>query len=646
MRREQLQDMLGLKPWPERGDLHPVITGRIEREDFAVEKLQFQSLPGLYVTGDLYLPKDVPKPAPAILYVCGHSYQIKDGVSFGNKAGYQHHGIWFAQHGYVCLIIDTLQLGEIQGIHHGTYREGRWWWNSRGYTPGGVEAWNSIRALDYLQTRPEVDSERFGMTGRSGGGAYSWFAAALDKRIKVVAPVAGITDLQNHVVDGTVEGHCDCMFFVNTYRWDYPMLAALVAPRPLLLCNSDKDSIFPLDGVLRVHGTLKRIYDGWGVGDRLGLLITEGPHKDTQDLQVPVFRWFNRWLKQEDPLIQRAAEKRLEPAELRVFDELPADEINTRIDELFVPLAKEPAVPENANEWAKLRDQWISGLKDKVFRGWPEESRNPPVPINRNLVPFDKHCQLGTARVPVGDGVYLPLVTLELNEKRPSNSEILLVVCSPDQWATVIGEIQAHEYSATTGSDRKVLLETIGATDSVADQPNEPEAPFIDSMMNVVYGLRLSASVAPRGIGATAWSVDARKQVQIRRRFMLLGQTLAGMRVRDVIQTVRALRELPAQTGLPVTLVADNDMAMNALLAAIMEPGITELVLKRLPGSYRDAPDYLNLARVADVPQLLALAAERTQIVLWDTSPEVARFANAVGEKLGWKPVVCEASSE
>jgi cephalosporin-C deacetylase-like acetyl esterase len=111
-------------------------------------------------------------------------------------------------------------MGEIEGIHHGTYRYGMWWWNARGYSSAAVEAWNCIRALDYLETRPEVDANRFGVTGRSGGGAYSWWVAALDERIKVAVPVAGITSLQNHVVDGCVEGHCDCMYQVNTYRWD------------------------------------------------------------------------------------------------------------------------------------------------------------------------------------------------------------------------------------------------------------------------------------------------------------------------------------------------------------------------------------------------------------------------------------------
>ena len=229
--RHQLFEMLGLDPLPARGDLKATITLKVERDDFTVENLHFQSSPGLYVTANLYLPKNLSRPAPTVLYLSGHGPVISNGVSYGNKVSYQHHGAWFARNGYVCLVVDTLQLGEILGLHHGTYRENLWWWNSRGYTPAGVEAWNCIRALDYLSTRPEVDTNRFGATGRSGGGAYSWWIAALDERIKAVAPVAGITDLYNHVVDGVVEGHCDCMFTVNTHRWDYPQVAALVAPR-------------------------------------------------------------------------------------------------------------------------------------------------------------------------------------------------------------------------------------------------------------------------------------------------------------------------------------------------------------------------------------------------------------------------------
>lgn len=137
-------------------------------------------------------------------------------------------------------------------------------------------------ALDLIETWPGIDRKRMGITGRSGGGAYSWYAAALDDRIRVAVPVAGITDLQNHIVDGCVEGHCDCMYMINYFGWDYPKLAALIAPRPLLLANSDADGIFPLDGVLRTHQAIANVYANLGAKDKLGLLITPGPHQDTQ----------------------------------------------------------------------------------------------------------------------------------------------------------------------------------------------------------------------------------------------------------------------------------------------------------------------------------------------------------------------------
>jgi len=89
------------------------------------------------------------------------------------------------------LIIDTLEFGEVAGIHHGLHNLNMWRWLSSGYTPAGVEVWNAMRAIDYLETRKEVDVSRIGITGISGGGAVSWYAAAADERIAVAVPVCG-----------------------------------------------------------------------------------------------------------------------------------------------------------------------------------------------------------------------------------------------------------------------------------------------------------------------------------------------------------------------------------------------------------------------------------------------------------------------
>ena len=228
--QRRLRSMLGLDPMPERTPMAVEVREVVERPDFVVEAILYQSSPGLYVTGNLYRPRVVTEPLPAVLYVCGHAEVRRDGVIYGCKAHYQHHAAWYAANGYVCFVVDTLQLGEVPGLHHGTCREGRWWWQGRGYTPAGVEVWNGIRAIDYLAERPEVDPERIGVTGRSGGGAMSWYLGAVDDRLAAVIPVAGITDLRDHVLGGApdgphptgvIEGHCDCMYFVNTDRWDF-----------------------------------------------------------------------------------------------------------------------------------------------------------------------------------------------------------------------------------------------------------------------------------------------------------------------------------------------------------------------------------------------------------------------------------------
>ncbi len=631
MYREQLQEMLGLSPMPERTDLKPEVTGKVEHDQFTVENLNFQSSPGLYVTANLYLPRNLSKPAPTILYVCGHGPVIKDGVSYGNKVTYQHHGAWFARNGYVCLIIDTLQLGEIQGIHHGTYKEGMWWWNSRGYTPAGVEAWNGIRALDYLSTRPEVDTNRFGITGRSGGGAYSWTIAALDDRVKVAAPVAGITDLQNYVVDGAVEGHCDCMFLVNTHRWDYPQLAAMVAPRPLLIANSDKDSIFPLDGVVRLHEKVRRIYQLYGASTNLGLLITEGPHQDTQDLQLPVLRWFNRFLKREDPVIETAARKYFEPEQLKVFAKLPGDEINTTVQESFVPTAAVPPVPASAEQWAEQRDDWLATLRAKCFTGWPDDP--PPLELKehgsaeRDGIRFQSFDFTSQEHVP------LRLYVLQSTSPGPPRSVVLEIAGEAqwNAWLNGMAEVFADQLIEEKG------VSTAGGNDSSAKRNAANNRAWLEALQNKLATNRwVIAVVAPRGIGLTAWSGDAKKQTQIRRRFMLLGQTLDGMRVWDIRRTIQAVRSIDGLKKTPLWLQARQDMAVNALYASVFEPNIAGLDLCQLPNSHRNGPDYLNVLRVLDVPQTMAIPMDRSLVQVFDSGAKGWEYPDAVKHGLEW----------
>lgn len=618
--RRQLLEMLGLDPLPERTDLKATITGRVERDDFIVENLHFQSRPGLYVTANLYLPKDQQKPVPAILYVCGHGSVKIDGVSYGNKASYQHHGAWFARNGFACLTIDSLQLGEIESIHHGTYRYKMWWWNNHGYTPAGVEAWNCVRALDYLQSRQEVDGERLGVTGRSGGGAYSWWIAAIDERIKAAAPVAGITDLENHVVDGTVEGHCDCMFFVNTYRWDYPLVAALVAPRALLLENSDTDRIFPLDGVIRTHARVKRIYQLHQAAPQFGLVITPGPHKDTQDLQLPAFRWFNKHLKGSEPLISMAAEKLLTPAELKVFTQLPEDERNTTIHETFTQTTPPAAAPADEAAWRESRQAWRAALQAKVFRGWPEE--DPPLDLKQRAAAS-------------GRGLALRLFSFTSQEHIPLKLYVVQPQAAAAARPVALRLVGDEEWTTLAGALRWGFPEAIEADlAQLGELPPADEAAFQAHFQGLSQTLVFAA---PRGIGPSAWNPDERKQTQIRRRFMLLGQTLDSVRAWDARRAIQAVRAIDGLATGPLEIRGRGVAAGIALYASLFEPPASRLLLEQLPPSHREGPVFLNVRRFLDMPEALAMAAERAPVVVETPAPEAWAYAVQTAERLAWQ---------
>ncbi|HWG45161.1 MAG TPA: prolyl oligopeptidase family serine peptidase [Gemmataceae bacterium] len=369
LRREYF-DMLGLWPLPEKTPLHATTTGTVDRGDVVIEKLHFQSRPGLYVTGNLYRPKKNNGKLPAILYLCGHSGRGRDG----NKTAFQDHGMWFASNGYICLLIDTLQLGEIAGKHHGTYNLGRWWWQARGYTPAGVECWNGVRALDYLVSRPDVDADRLGVTGISGGGAATMWISAADERVKVAVPVSGMSDLESYVSHKVINGHCDCMFMVNTYQWEWTTIAALIAPRPLLFANSDNDRIFPMDGNRRIIAQLRQAYKMYDKPELVDDYVSKGGHDYRPDLRIAVFKWFNKHLKHDSGAVKDADFKPLEGKELRAFPEdkdIPKDALNGKIDETFVPRAV-VKLPKKG-EFAEWKNGLLKELREKSFRALPKE---------------------------------------------------------------------------------------------------------------------------------------------------------------------------------------------------------------------------------------------------------------------------------
>ena len=554
LHREYL-DMLGLWPLPKRTPLKAQVTGTLERDSFRVEKVHFQSRPGLYVTGNLYLPKKVTGRLPAVLYVCGHSGRGRDG----NKTAFQHHGMWFATHGYVCLIIDTLQLGEIPGIHHGTYREERWWWQARGYTPAGVECWNGMRAIDYLQSRPEVDPNRIAVTGISGGGASTVWITAADDRVKVAVPVSGISDLESYVSDKVINGHCDCMFLVNTYRWEWTTILALIAPRPMLFLNSGHDRIFPMPGNERIRRRLERLYLWYDnrPGRLFDIGVTPGGHRDNLELRLMAYRWINRHLKKDNAEVHEPPQEPFPGAALRVFptdDDLPRDSINHRIDESFVPKA-EQTVPKDKSEFASWSRGLVARLRELCFREWPEQ---------------------------------VPAATVV---RRPASG---LLELETEQGIRVT----VHSGPATDRSGPPWLI-VLNKNDPPDRVPAWAKGVIPDDAQVML--------LSPRGCGLFQWSQRSPPNY-VARAHALIGRTIDTGRVWDIQAVARWLHERDA-SGRTVAVAGQGRAGVLAAYAALFEGCIARVTAVSPPPSHRHGPIFLNVLRVLDTPEAFGLLA-------------------------------------
>jgi dienelactone hydrolase len=582
---QEYLEMLGLWPLPEKTPLNAKVTGTIDNGDVTIEKLHFQSRPGLYVTGNLYRPKKAEGKYPAVLYVCGHSDRKRDG----NKTAFQDHGMWFASNGFVCLIIDTLQLGEIPGIHHGTYREGRWWWQARGYTPAGVECWNGIRAIDYLIDRPDVDLDRIAVTGISGGGAATIWIAAADDRVKVAVPVSGMSDLQDYVTKKIVNGHCDCMFLVNGHRWEWTTIAALIAPRPLLFANSDKDNIFPMDGNRRIIDRLRRVYKLYNQPDLVDEYVSKGGHEYRPDLRVAVFQFINGYLRGDSSEAKDSAQFKLLPGkDLRVFPEdkdLPADAINGKIDETFVPLAKVALpTPSNYNKW---KNTLLQDLRARSLRVIPDQ-------------------------VPAATRPDQP------KDAKPSRTP-------PPKVITENGIVEAAVRPLATARVRQATLVVLNPGEAWEERDKPPE--WVRG-----YAAGNAQVLLPRGV-ATEWTRKSPPNY-VERAHALLGRSVDEGRLWDVLATVRLLNA-EAKEQRTFRLVGRGPAGIICAYAALLEPSVREVVVIDPPASHRSGPYFLNVMRVLDIPDALGMLAPIPLTLVnakdkaFDRTAEIYRIAGA-----------------
>ncbi len=584
-RREKWLEMLGLSPLPDRTPLQATVTGVLARGDYVVEKIHFQSLTGAHVAGNLYRPAKITRKLPAVLYLCGHT---KGKVN----SPYQANPRWFGQHGYVALVLDPVQLGECQGMHHGTYRKDRWDWPSRGYTPAGIEVWNAMRALDYLQSRPDVDGEKMGVTGLSGGGAMSWFLGAADERVKVVVPVCQSGSIERMAVDRATDGHCDCAFWINYHRWCWPDIGALIAPRAFLIASGSEDVLWRPSGYRDVAHRIRHQYAALGMPKQFELVEDLSPHGYTPKLRQAIFTFFNTHLKNDPTPVQDDVTDFAEPEEnLLVFGgKLPKDDTMMQMDARLVKAA-EVSLPDTESQWQAHQKEALAKLRQITFRHTPADST--PRPRDKLADGGTKEGDVyGTRVFDTADGLTLAVKTRHAQQSA-TPAPMVVFAMQPEARSTFTGG----------GSSRPGLA---------------PEF--------------ASAGVEVRNTGAT--SVGPGYLWTLRRMYPLLGHTLPERQVNDLLAGAALIWQEPAIDAM--VLFGRGETAALAIYAALLDPQIGELILDAPPESHTkpETAEFLGILRIGDLPQNLALLYPRP-ITFIGKMPPAYEWTKQVYGKLG-----------
>jgi dienelactone hydrolase len=280
--RTHLLAVNGLRPRPEAPPLRAQVFGTVERGDYAVSKVFFQSYPGLVVTGNLFVPRGKKGPFPAVLNPHGHwpVGRLADEES-GTVLG---RGVSFARQGYVAFCYDMIGYNDSWQLPHRQESDRQRLW---GFGQMSLQLYNSLRAVDFLQSLKEVDAERIGCTGESGGGTQTYMLMAVDERIKVAAPVV--------MVSARMQGGCVCEN-APSLRLDTtnPEIAALMAPRPLLLVSCTGD--WTVEVPTYEYPFIRRVYDLYGAADRVQSVQIDADHNYNLDSRNAVYPFFAKWL--------------------------------------------------------------------------------------------------------------------------------------------------------------------------------------------------------------------------------------------------------------------------------------------------------------------------------------------------------------
>src|SRR5688572_3654230 len=297
IRAEFLRAIGGLPT--ERTPLNARVTGKLDRDGYRIEKVIYESLPGVHVTANLYVPTTGPGPFPAVLGAAGHA--MPEGKAL---PVYQSAFIGLAMRGYVVLAYDPPAQGERWELKDPANGEMR----SLGHISPGLQClltgdtsaryfmWDAIRGLDYLLTRPEVDPKRIAAAGNSGGGTQSAFLGICEPRLAAIASSCYWTSWETLWEAGGPQDSEQVLPGWIKAGLDFSDLALAFAPKPIMMLTATKDA-FPVDGARVMHAEARSLFALLGAEKQMGYFEYNDGHAWSKPRREATTAWFDQWLR-------------------------------------------------------------------------------------------------------------------------------------------------------------------------------------------------------------------------------------------------------------------------------------------------------------------------------------------------------------
>jgi len=380
---EKLFEILGGLP-DYNGPLNVRITGRVQSENYVIEKVIFESAPGFFVTANLYRPNR-PGRFPAVLLQSGHTQE--------GKPEPQRVAVNLALKGFVALTFDPLGQGEREQTYERQVDRPLAGWSVNEHIQAGAQSlligesvarffiWDAKRAIDYLLSRPEVDSASLGAVGCSGGGALTTFIGALDPRVKAVATACFINSYRQLFAGPDPDSEMSPPHLLSS-GLDMADYVELSAPKPWLILATDRDYFTP-SGARIVYEEARHWYDLYGAPDKLRFFVGPGPHGTPLETREAIYEWMIRWLKDghgdshEQPvklytnhelLVTRSGHVQHEPGSRKLYqlilDEFRAKKRQKTIPELLIELRR-LKVPSEGSAPEVIVSEVVDGLEGR-----------------------------------------------------------------------------------------------------------------------------------------------------------------------------------------------------------------------------------------------------------------------------------------